>query len=124
MDVFERTLINLKVLQSLQCHNRLDTTQPLFKIHTTAEWIPAWIKRWWAQQTRTTDLSRIQSLYNDAMTMMNERHPQAERLQAYLSESRKGLESLMTTYRNDPTIVARIEVILDSVTHSVEPQAP
>ena len=124
MDVFERTLINLKVLQSLQCHNRLDTTQPLFKIHTTAEWIPAWIKRWWAQQTRTTDLSRIQSLYNDAMTMMNERHPQAERLQVYLSESRKGLESLMTTYRNDPTIVARIEVILDSVTHSVEPQAP
>ncbi len=124
MDVFERALINLKVLQSLQCHNRLDTTQPLFKIHTTAEWIPAWIKRWWAQQTRTTDLSRIQSLYNDAMTMMNDGHPQAERLQVYLSGSRKGLESLMTTYRNDPTIVARIEVILDSVTHSVELQAP
>ena len=124
MDVFERTLINLKVLQSLQCHNRLDTTQPLFKIHTTAEWIPAWFKRWWAQQTRTADLSRIQSLYNDAMTIMNEGHPQAERLQTYLSESRKGLESLMTTYRNDPTIVARIEVILDSVTHSVEPSVP
>ncbi len=123
MDVFERTLINLRVLQSLQCHNRLDTTQPLFKIHTTAEWIPVWIKRLWAQQTRATDLSRIQSLYNDAMSMMQDGHAQSERLESYLVNSRKGLESLMTTYRNDPTIVAHIEVILDSVTHGVEPPA-
>ena len=123
MDVFERTLINLRVLASLQCHNRLDTTQTLFKIHTTAEWIPAWIKRWWAQQTRTTDLSRIQSLYNDAMGMMQDNHAQSDRLESYLADSRKGLESLMTTYRNDPTIVAHIAVILDSVTHSVVPLA-
>jgi hypothetical protein len=124
MDVLEKTLINLRVLQSLQCHNRLDTTQPLFKIHTTAEWVPAWVRRWWAQQSRSTDLSRIQSLYNDALEMLRDEHPQSDRLQQYLSDSRKGLESLMTTYRNDPTIVARIEVILDSVTHSVVPQAP
>ncbi len=124
MDVLEKTLINLRVLQSLQCHNRLDTTQPLFKIHTTAEWVPAWVRRWWAQQSRSTDLSRIQSLYNDALEMLRDQHPQSDRLQQYLSDSRKGLESLMTTYRNDPTIVARIEVILDSVTHSVVPQAP
>lgn len=124
MDVLEKTLINLRVLQSLQCHSRLDTTQPLFKIHTTAEWVPAWVRRWWAQQSRSTDLSRIQSLYNDALEMLRDQHPQSDRLQQYLSDSRKGLESLMTTYRNDPTIVARIEVILDSVTHSVVPQAP
>lgn len=124
MDEFEKTLINLRVLQSLQCHNRLDTTQPLFKIHTTSEWVPSWVRRWWAQQSRSTDLSRIQSLYNDAIAMLNADHPQSERLRLYLSDSRKGLESLVTTYRNDPTIVARIEVILDSATHSVMPLAP
>lgn len=124
MDVFERTLINLRVLQSLQCHHRLDTTEPLFKIHTAAEWIPTWAKRWWAQQSRSTDLSRIQSVYNDAVSLLREDHVQSERLRLYLSESRKGLESLMTTYRNDPTIVARIEVILDSATHNVQPLVP
>lgn len=124
MDVFERTLINLRVLQSLQCHHRLDTTEPLFKIHTAAEWIPIWAKRWWAQQNRSTDLSRIQSVYNDALSLLNDQHEQSERIQQYLIDSRKGLESLMTTYRNDPTIVAHIEVILDSATHSVAPLAP
>jgi|MDSY01.1.fsa_nt_gb hypothetical protein len=124
MDEFEKTLINLRVLQSLQCHNRLDTTQALFKIHTTSEWVPSWVRRWWAQQSRSTDLSRIQTLYNDAMTMLNDDHPQSERLRVYLSDSRKGLESLMTTYRNDPTIVARIEVILDSAAHSVMSPVP
>jgi len=117
MNIFEKTLINLRVLQSLQCHNRLDTTQPLFRIHTPAEWIPIWAKRWWAQQTREADISRIQTLYNDALKLVGENPVQAERLQNYLNDSRKGLESLMTTYRNDPTIVARIEVILDSVSH-------
>lgn len=124
MNVYEKTLINLRVLQSLECHNRLDTTQPLFRIHTAVEWIPAWVKRFWAQQSRSTDLSRIQNLYTDALTMMREGHPHSERINQYLSESQKGLENLKTTYRNDPTVIARIDVILDSANHSVIRSVP
>lgn len=120
MDVFENTLINLRVLQSLQCHNRLDTTQSLFKIHTPLQWIPAWAKRWWAAQTRSTDIARIQTLYNDAIKYISQQHEQSDRLRDYLKESLKGLENLKTTYENDPTIVARIDVILDSVNHILE----
>ena len=120
MDNFENVLINLRVLQSLQCHNRLDTTQPLFKIHTPLQWIPTWAKRWWAQQTRMTDISRIQRLYHEASTHIRQNHSQADRLKTYLNESTRGLENLKTTYENDPTIVARIDVILDSVQQILE----
>jgi cation transport regulator ChaC len=119
MDVFENTLINLRVLQSLQCHNRLDTTQTLFKIHTPLTWIPAWAKRWWAAQTRSTDIARIQTLYNDAVKFIEQQHEHSGRLREYLKESLKGLENLKMTYENDPTIVARIDVILDSVNHTL-----
>lgn len=121
MDVFENTLINLRVLQSLQCHNRIDTTQTLFQIHTPMQWFPSWAKRWWASQSRSTDISRIQGLYTEALGFINAGHPHSVRLREYLDESRRGLENLKTTYTNDPTIVARIDVILDSVNHTLAP---
>ena len=124
MDVFENTLINLRVLQSLQCHNRLDTTQTLFKIHTPLHWIPAWAKRWWAAQTRSTDIARIQTVYHDAVKFIEQHHEHSGRLREYLKDSLKGLDNLKTTYENDPTIVARIDVILDSVNHTLGTEVP
>jgi hypothetical protein len=115
MDEFDNMLINLKVLQSLQCHVRLDTTETLFKIHIAGPWVPTWIRRWWAHQTRLTDITRIQTLYQDARHLIDEHHPQSGRILSYLSNSRKGLSNLKTTYCNDPTVVALLDVILDSV---------
>ncbi len=124
MDVFENILINLRVLQSLQCHNRLDTTETLFKIHTPLQWVPTWVKRWWASQTRATDISRIQTLYQNASRHLRENHPESERLREYIAESRQGLEHLRMTYANDSTMVARLDVILDSVNHSLAQGVP
>ncbi len=124
MDIFENILINLRVLQSLQCHNRLDTTETLFKIHTPLQWIPTWLKRWWASQTRTTDISRIQTLYQNAARHLDDNHPESSRLREYVDDSRQGLENLRTTYANDSTIVARLDVILDSVNHILDPPVP
>lgn len=115
MDAFDNMLINLRVLQSLQCHNRLDTSNTLFKIHTPAQWLPAWIRRWWGSQTRLTDISRIQTLYSEAQKYIEARRNNHERLKTYMSESLRGLRNLQTTYMNDPTAVALIDVILDSV---------
>ena len=115
MDVFDNMLINLRVLQSLQCHNRLDTSNTLFKIHTPAAWLPAWLRRWWGSQTRLTDISRIQTLYNESAQYIKNKNPSYERLQKYMSDSLRGLRNLQTTYMNDPTTVALIDVILDSV---------
>jgi hypothetical protein len=115
MNDFENMLINLKVLQSLTTNVRLDTTETLFRIHSARAWIPTFIKRWWAQQTRLTDITRVQALYQDATTLIQERHAQSDRIKQYLIQSKKGLLNLKTTYRNDPTVMALIDVILDSV---------
>ncbi len=115
MDEFENMLINLKVLQALNTNVRLDTTETLFKIHSAGAWVPTFIRRWWAQQNRLTDITRIQTLYQKATRLVIERHPQSERIQKYLNDSKQGLANLKTTYRNDPTVMALIDVILDSV---------
>lgn len=115
MNDFENMLINLKVLQSLTTNVRLDTTETLFRIHSASAWVPTFIKRWWAQQTRLTDITRVQALYQDATTLIQDRHAQSDRIKQYLIESKKGLINLKTTYRNDPTVMALIDVILDSV---------
>tara|TARA_B100001778_G_C18469499_1_gene575100 strand:+ start:338 stop:712 length:375 start_codon:yes stop_codon:yes gene_type:complete len=124
MDIFDNILINLRVLQSLQCHNRLDTTETLFKIHTPLQWIPTWLKRWWASQTRTTDISRIQTLYQNAARHLDDGHPDSVRLREYIKDSRQGLENLRTTYAQDSTAAAKLDVILDSVSHILDPPVP
>lgn len=115
MDDIENMLINLKVLQSLNTNVRLDTTETLFRIHSAGAWVPTFLRRWWAQQNRLTDITRIQTLYQKAIKHVNEKHTDATRIKKYLDESKNGLTNLKTTYRNDPTVMALIDVILDSV---------
>jgi hypothetical protein len=116
MNTFETTLINLRVLSSLESHNRLDTTESLFKIHQAANWIPVWMKRWWASQNRQTDISRIQTLYQKAIEFLKEPdEARATRMSQYVNDSKTGLQNLKTTYTNDKTMLALIDVILDSV---------
>lgn len=116
MNIFETTLINLRVLQSLECHSRLDTTERLFKIHTSSQWVPIFLKRWWASQNRQTDISRIQSLYQQAIQCIaDESNSESGRMTTYVCGSKRGLKNLQTTYANDKTMVALIDVILDSI---------
>jgi len=116
MNIFETTLINLRVLQSLECHSRLDTTERLFKIHTASQWVPIFLKRWWASQNRQTDISRIQSLYQQAIQCIaDDSDRESGRMTTYVDGSKRGLKNLQTTYANDQTMVALIDVILDSI---------
>lgn len=115
MDDIENMLINLKVLQSLNTNVRLDTTETLFRIHSAGAWVPTFLRRWWAQQNRLTDITRIQTLYQKAIKHVKEKHADSARIKKYLDESKNGLTNLKTTYRNDPTVMALIDVILDSV---------
>jgi len=116
MSDLQNILINLKVLESLKCHVRLDTTETLFRIHTTHSWVPSWAKRWWSTQSRYTDISRIQNLYSKAIKGVSDDHADSERIQKYLSTSIQGLQNLKITYENDVTTSALLDVIIDNVT--------
>jgi len=117
MSDLQTVLINLKVLECLKSHVRLDTTGILFRIHTAAAWVPAWAKRWWSVQSRVTDISRIQNLYTKAIQGVADGHHDSERLKMYLTNSIQGLKNLKITYANDVTTSALLEVIIDNVSH-------
>lgn len=115
MDDIENILINLKVLQALPCHSRLDTTATLFRIHTPVSWVPTPVKRWWAAQNRVTDINRIRSVYSLAIQHVSDNQNDSERIKEYLQNSLGGLRNLKTTYVNDVTTVALIDVVVDNV---------
>lgn len=115
MDEIENILINLRVLQSLPCHARLDTTTVLFRIHTPHSWVPTPLKRWWAAQNRVTDINRIRAVYSKAIEHVQQKGKDSGRIKEYLQHSLCGLKNLKTTYVNDVTTVALIDVVMDNV---------
>jgi hypothetical protein len=116
MSDLQNVLINLKVLECLKSHVRLDTTESLFRIHTPSAWVPAWVKRWWSVQSRVTDISRIQNLYAKAIQCVADEHHDSERIKNYLTNSIQGLKNLKITYANDVTTSALLDVIIDNIT--------
>jgi len=115
MDEIENILINLRVLQFLPCHARLDTTSLLFRIHTPSAWIPTPLRRWWAAQCRVTDINRIRAVYSKAIEHVQQQGNESARIKEYLQHSLCGLKNLKTTYVNDVTTVALIDVVMDNV---------
>ena len=115
MDVYEVTLINLDVLSKVQAYERINTTLPLFKIHCTTSYIPSWFSRWWSSQSRNCDISRIQHLFQTAVSLMELEDERKETIKKYVRESVKGLKQVKITYEHDSTIIAQIDMILHQI---------
>ena len=116
MNLFENVLINLRVIGSLRPHDRLNTTEPLFTIHSPNRYTPVWFARWWASQNRSCDISRIQHTYNTAKSLQMSIDDQKKvgKLSEYIATSMEGLKHMKETYKNDYTIIATIDVICDT----------
>jgi|TARA_B110001452_G_scaffold92137_1_gene75972 hypothetical protein len=119
MALYETTLINLRILRSLEPGFRLDTTQRLFQVHQKrSQLVPTWFTRWWSSQDRRSDVSRIQLLFHQAhQCSENTEGASKKRMIEYIRDSVEGLKNLQTTYRTDLTMTALIDVILDQIKH-------
>lgn len=115
--LYESTLINLRILRSLEPGFRLDTSKKLFRVHKKRnQMVPTWFARWWNSQDRLSDISRIQLLYHQSQQcIQNSEGKVKERMAEYVRESIEGLKNLQTTYRTDLTMFALIDVILDQI---------
>lgn len=116
-------LLNLKVISKLRAHDRLDTSQSVFRIHGSNYFIPLWVVRWWTRGSREHDVSRLESLYKSANEVVNDDDTEENRrsqILTALEQSTSGLRNICTTYDNDATIQARIEVIIDNAEQLIE----
>lgn len=116
-------LLNLKVISKLRAHDRLDTSQAVFRIHGSSYLIPLWVVRWWTRGSREHDVSRLESLYKSATEYINDEETEDNRRTQILTameQSTTGLRNICTTYDNDATIQARIEVIIDNAEQLIE----
>ena len=115
--LYETTLINLRILRSLEPGFRLDTSKKLFRVYQKRnQMVPTWFARWWNSQDRQSDISRIQLLYHQSQQCIQSSEGKVkERMVEYVRESIEGLKNLQTTYRTDLTMFALIDVILDQI---------
>ena len=105
----QTNFVNLKIISKLRPNTRLDTRNELFRIYIPYI-IPTWLTRWWYGNTRACDITRVTVLYDNIM-----KHPPNENMIKQLHESIHGLNQLKLTYSDDPTTVARIEYLVESI---------
>jgi hypothetical protein len=108
----ENMLLNLKFLQSLPCHVKLDTTGRLFKVQTAGACVLSFLRR--CQQNRLMDITRIETLYQEAQCWVDD-EVVGQMVKQYLIGSREGLFNLQTTYQNNPTVMAPLNVVIDNL---------
>lgn len=105
----QTNFVNLKIISKLRPNTRLDTRNELFSIYIPYI-IPTWLSRWWFGNSRSCDITRVTVLYEKIM----ENKP-SETTIKQLNESIHGLNQLKLTYSDDPTTVARIEYLVESI---------
>lgn len=115
--------LNLKIISKLRAHDRLDTSQTVFRIHSSTYFIPLWVIRWWTRGSREHDVARIETLYKEASEFIsNMEFDDGERSQILVAmeQSITGLRNICTTYDSDATIQSRVEVIIDNSERLIE----
>ena len=107
--MYQTIFVNLKIISKLRTNTRLDTRNELFSIYTPYI-VPTWFTRWWFGNSRSCDITRITVLYETIMkTKPN------DSINRQLQESIHGLNQLKITYSDDPTAVARIEYLIETI---------
>lgn len=116
-DQYLELFLNLKIISKLRAHDRLDTSQTIFRIHNSHYFIPLWVMRWWTRGSREHDVSRLDSLYKKSYDFVNDVETdegQKNQILSAIEHSLVGLRNICTTYDNDATIQSRVEVLIDN----------
>ena len=116
MDLDE-VLVNLKVLEQLQVNQKLISRGPYLNIEYESI-IPEFIRRWRRQDNRNETIKKINIIVNSALKL---KVSQNVDIDGYLLKSINGLRSLKETYATCCQTSARIDVILNKIKISINP---
>ena len=110
MDV-ETIFVNLKVVSQVPARSRLNTHGTLFYIEEDTLW--AAVFRFFRGDNRRETIKHLEALLA-AVQECSKQHPdEKQRLLAHVEAAKKGLLNLKQTYRDDLTMIASIDRLLD-----------
>ena len=118
----EEIIINLKVLEKVQIHEKLISRGQYLNIEYVSV-VPLGIRRWWRQDNRNEMLKKINLTIKCAIETIKsiniEKNGPSNKntldVKPYLINAKKGLENLKETYVNCTTTCAQLDICIDSI---------
>jgi chromosome condensin MukBEF ATPase and DNA-binding subunit MukB len=121
----EDIIINLKVLEKVQIHEKLISRGQYLNIEY-ASVIPVGVRRWWRQDNRIEMLKKIQMVVRCAIDLIEETSSSVVLIQEsgrkkkldvkpYLMNCVQGLRNLKETYAECSATCAQLDIFIDSI---------
>ena len=118
----EEIIINLKVLEKVQIHEKLISRGQYLNIEYVSV-VPLGIRRWWRQDNRNEMLKKINLTIKCAIETIKsiniEKNGPSNKntldVKPYLINAKKGSENLKETYVNCTTTCAQLDICIDSI---------
>ena len=107
-------LINLKVVAKLKVGDKLSTRLHRFSIDEPS-YSPKFILRWLNQESRFQTMDSLDSLISSCVNQNGLSDGESRILAEQLHKAGIGIKNLATTYNDDTTIVASIELIIEKI---------
>lgn len=114
----DEVLVNLKVLEQLQVNQKLISRGQYLNIEYESI-IPESLRRWRRQDNRNETIKKINIVVNSALKL---KVSQNVEIDEYLLKSINGIKSLKETYATCCQTTARIDVILNKIKLSINPE--
>ena len=114
MDI-EEIVVNLKVLETLEKHQKLVTRGNYLNIETRSI-VPQAIRRWNRQDSRHETIRKINTVIDAAIHCSSN----SFNIHEYLKKSIVGLQNLKETYATCTQTCARLDILIDKVNHTIQ----
>lgn len=112
----EELIINLKILERLEIHQKLITRDTYLNIERVSL-IPECIRRWNRQDNRHETIKKINAIVNDSLHWLEKNEPLCAQyaLKESLMNAVKGLNNLKETYAVCNQTYSRVELIIEKI---------
>ena len=126
-EFYQRLLANLKVLSMLKSGDKISVHEHVLQIESRKSMIPEFIRRFIFSQTRRRTLSSITDIVQQCEnvtqllktsvdeSLRSESNEKLRHLYQELTKAEEGLCHLMFTYKDDTSIGAELQVIIDRI---------
>ena len=123
-------MTSLKVISSIRAHEKFQTSGPVVNVENNQKFlsglIPEFMRRWWNGESREKNIQQITTVIDTAFqhlktsTQNNTDKIFAMRLRTELKNTSEGLRNLIATYETDPVTTARIHLLIDRITITLQ----